>query len=1009
MAKKKETTSHPTSVKLKRNGDKFICSWNNKEKYNKIQVEFWYKWGKKKTTNTYNLAGGRSKKVVDLNFGDKTNLSTVHCHVKGIGKDTSKVDKTWSKWEDDSFVINAPDKPTVSTTLMTANKSSFTWSGTYDAKDHKPFAKFERQTKWIENCAASTEKEFNDLSGWTDLTNIATGGTVEYTEDTTEIASSSHTRAFRVRAYGAGGHSAWVVAWHVYAQPLAATDVHAFARKDEASNTFALTASWQGKSTSAHPIDDGGVVPQYLKTVPEAGMTAPDDGWVDLPAQTVNQGTNKYNGALNGLLGAEQVLFFRVLHKHDSHEVASIPTIATGDGISPLRTPSKPTFTSSGNTVAVTTGYDGQVEDAFVVVWLEDKNGKKQFLGRMENSTTSFTVAGLQNKKPINIGAKAVVATWDNTKTGDAKLSKVMMESPEIWGDAVVPIAPSSLRLSSTNRPNTVRAEWDWSWEDADKAEISWSTEPDAWESTDEPDTHEVTWDAGNVLNIKDVEAGVPLYVRVRLSMTTDEETILSPYSEQAVITISSVPAVPKLVLSDTVVDRSKSIKCSWVYITTDGSEQEAAEVDELTVVNNQPVYTKLADVGTEQSVTISCSRWAQNTKHRLVVKVKSESGRYSEWSAPVDIDIAPELTCSITTTVIQPNQTIETLDGEAWGETVNILPALPFTVRVTGAGSKGDTSLALVRAEGYHKDRPDGDDYLGFEGEVVYQSSYKGDGVQTIDADDLEGHLDDFCMYNIRATIRDSLGRSKTSEYPFLVRWNEQALIPEATAQIDGTIAKIRPTATGARETDYCEIWRLSADKPELVVEHGTFGTTYVDPYPSIGTYGYRVVSYTKNGDFIANTEDGGEEYAWYDVETEFNTPYTIIDFGGNQLNLSRNVDVSNSWTKDFQQTKYLGGAVHGDWNVGVLRSGSISTVAITVTDMEQIDMLKSLATYVGDCHVRTQDGSSYTADVQVAEDIPHDKRGLVRSYTLTITRIDGSEYDGMTLAEWNELQEES
>jgi hypothetical protein len=56
----------------------------------------------------------------------------------------------------------------------------------------------------------------------------------------------------------------------------------------------------------------------------------------------------------------------------------------------------------------------------------------------------------------------------------------------------------------------------------------------------------------------------------------------------------------------------------------------------------------------------------------------------------------------------------------------------------------------------------------------------------------------------------------------------------------------------------------------------------------------------------------------------------------------------------------------------------------------------------------VRTPDGSSYTADVEVSEDRNYKEAGKVVSYTLTVTKVDVQELDGMTLAEWEETHPE-
>ena len=200
-------------------------------------------------------------------------------------------------------------------------------------------------------------------------------------------------------------------------------------------------------------------------------------------------------------------------------------------------------------------------------------------------------------------------------------------------------------------------------------------------------------------------------------------------------------------------------------------------------------------------------------------------------------------------------------------------------------------------------------------------------------------------------------------------------------------------------------DIYRLSADKPQLVVENGTWGTTYVDPYPTIGEFGgHRVVFKTDNGDYITALEHP----AWVDLdETDgdiLDLRYSVIDFDGNRLECDFNQSISNSFSKDFKETQYLGGSVQGDWNPAISRSSTVNTVFINTYDPDAIRTLRALASYPGICHVRTKDGSSYAADVQVGDEVSYDKAGKVVSASLTITRVDPEGYDGMSLADWEE-----
>ena len=366
--------------------------------------------------------------------------------------------------------------------------------------------------------------------------------------------------------------------------------------------------------------------------------------------------------------------------------------------------------------------------------------------------------------------------------------------------------------------------------------------------------------------------------------------------------------------------------------------------------------------------------------------------------------------------------QTINTLAGvnNVWADSGSITKAkiadfsydalclteMPLTVTITGAGDGGTTTLAIERSAPYHLERPDGTDLNGHEGETIALVSQPGEEEFTITQNDLLGYLDDGAHYRIVATVQDSFGQSNEARLDFEVHWEHQAIMPEATCEIDTTynIAKITATPpNGTLEGDTFDIYRLSVDRPELIVQNGTWGTVYVDPYPAIGEFGgHRVVFKTVNGDFI--TADNRP--AWLDLQEDegdlLDLDYSIIDFDGESIPIEYNVDIKTDFDKDFRETKYLGGSVVGDWNPAVSRTGSIDAVAVVQDDPETIQALRRLAVYPGIAHVRSKDGSSYAANVNVSDQISYNVAGKQLDVSLNITRVDPEGFEGLTYEQW-------
>ena len=157
-----------------------------------------------------------------------------------------------------------------------------------------------------------------------------------------------------------------------------------------------------------------------------------------------------------------------------------------------------------------------------------------------------------------------------------------------------------------------------------------------------------------------------------------------------------------------------------------------------------------------------------------------------------------------------------------------------------------------------------------------------------------------------------------------------------------------------------------------------------------------------TADGDYI--TEDN--RFAWIDTTDNINDlldmESTIIDFDGDRVVLEYDMDISSQWDKDFTQTKYLGGSIQGDWNPGIKRSGTVAARSLVVDDEGTVEKMRRLAAYTGICHVRTADGSSYAADVQVSEKQSYQTSGKIAEFSMKITRVDPEEYDAVALTEW-------
>ena len=1254
----------PTGLAIKRNKNVFTLTWKKGDKDYGDGQTCVFRCNNNKFANKA-VSAGTTSKSVEVNYDlyypntDKM-LSRVQFGIRGNRKQYTEkqkiagktvdvtVDPTISDWSYAEFVINKPQPPSTSSNLSGTynNVCTFSWTEKVDVTSHTHFADCQYQSILVKE---SDEKDGSKLpwsrynEGW--MTDVVTtsSGSITITEQTEKLANASYTRWVRVRARGARGASAWKYMKHVYARPYQAKISSAKVKQTNAGG-YLCTIEWLVGAPRSHPID--AVTVQYAIATPAANLTCPDDAsWTDASVTRDTAGKDMVAFSIDSVVGTDQALFVRVNTKHDNNitygAVKLVKMGYLGD----------PTFgtvsidpTNHAVTVLATNGSD--VVDSFLVLRYIGTNkyqsglaigifpyGTNEITARCPiwgaNEAFGFSLQAVVGKYKANQWQTNQIVKYDIT-------SKATSRHRVTYGGAV-PTPPTNVELSMTEVVGTVQVSFDWTWDSALAAELSWANHEDAWQSTDEPETYEIRTTRSSVWNISGLEVGQTWYVRVRLIGGTEDEPIYGGYSDIASIDLASAPVTPVLSVSPGIVTTGGTVAASWVYVSTDTTPQASAKVMEViditqidepyiltedtTAVAGKLYYTKdtndkyhqkdlgihsvsedttvdatktyykrigqgtlaqpyryeiisnpsgnphtipyyefsgtydspegcyqrnyvnKTDVETAQQVDLDVDSlgWGVGETHYLVVKVISASGRETGWSDPVSVTVAEPLVCEIAQTsfevrtknlLVYPyTQTTRESNGITWtdngdgtitangeasadstflcsgwsiadgstpidastsyiltgspegasastyfcacrtyteeqtpssstgtlrrdtgdgatfsgavyvsvylavksGQTVenltfrpmlrlasdtdasyepynlvNYLTALPLTATITGAGAGGTTTVAIERAQAYHVTRPDETGLHGFEGETVALVTQTGEAQITIGFDDLIGRLDDGAPYKLVATIQDGLGQSASESIDFWVNWSHQALIPDGEVVLDTehVAMMLTPTEpTGAVTGDVCDIYRLSVDKPQLIYAGAEWGQVYVDPYPTLGEFGgYRFVCRTADGDYV--TQDG--EMAWVDVKTDIQTLNSIIDFDGAQIQLLYNITMSSAWKKDFKETKYLGGSVQGDWNAAVSRTGSVGAVAITLTDQKLVENMRRLAVHTGICHIRTRDGSSYPADVQVSESYTYKNEHKIPTFSLSITRIDSEELDGMTLAEWEASHQE-
>lgn len=1053
----------PTGLAVARENDKWTLTWKNADEYtghsvhayalsgpNTIAKPYWTTTPRDATSQT--ITWNRS----DFYPNTDIKIITMRFWTRGWkGQYTSA-------WVYKDFNLSTPRKPTITVNHSSEHENVTTFEFLTDWENPPAnqtggniiFTNYKWWSSLLKNSNLDPEK----VTNWQESGVISTEtGTKTFTETGVYSDNNSYTRYFKLMARGPKGDGVPAYAKYVYAMPNPARNVKAKATRLSNGSGYRVSVQFDIDETKARPIDD--ITIEYAIAVPNSSGTSdvthgirkvqlevPDiASWTSVSVlkneyisseetsgkrsiiQDLISGLEPYqqkkNGIstgfiINGTIESDKCIFLRVVTKKDTHSVPS-ETVFVDNGYGELSAPTNLSTSLTTTTANVTVTNNCAISESIIgIYYRSDVNTKARLVGIWYAGRTapiSITLPS-ESATQVSFGARAFVASYSPITEGAKSyaLSDVAMKSSKIvWASSPVPMPPSNITLTSP-KTGVARITWDWAWNEADGVELSWADHEDAWESTDEPTTYVIPDRRASAWNIAGLDVGT-WYFRVRLFKYDGEAEVYGTYSDIHSIKIVSVPPTPVLTLSPSIVAPNGKLSCYWAFSAEDGDEQSQADICEVTMSSSGvPTYGQIvARARNAQSKTINIKElgWTANTKHYLAVRIITMSGEKSgSWSIPKSVDVANPVKATIQST------SLVAVSG------VKHLTSMPFTVKAKGAGEGGTMTFIIERASDYHLTRPDENDTYGYEGETVAiiqknKTITENNIVYhevSIGRKNLLGKLDDGAPYNLIVIAKDSYGQTSTPvQIPFEVHWTHQAVMPVASVSVDNErlVTFIQLTQpSGYALGDTCDIYRLSIDKPELIYEGAAMGTTnapkvYVDPYPTLGKNGgHRVVYKTVDGDYIT----ANNRLAWRDYDYQngdlIDKFATIIDFGDDQVILPYDLSLSTKWAKDFTQTKYLGGSIEGDWNPAVERTGSIKTRVAVQQDSELIELIRRLAVYPGVCNVRTPDGSSFAANVDVSEDREEQKINKIASFGLEITRVDTQKKrgDGMTYKEW-------
>ena len=1034
MAKKKKSAA-PSGLTISRDGLKFTIEWKIPAKKYEDGQWLWYRLHTKNAgaskwdwTKWKEIDVGKSatKKTVALdakNYYPVSSklLNAIEFKVKGKTKSDKKHTYT-AAHSTKTFTIYAPNAPSVSYSLddTGANKGTFTWNTSYEANDARHFARTQVQTALMTNYKGAIAN-----ARFTNTSYTGASGTWAITEDGSPTQNKTFCRIVRVKSRGCAGDSGWGYAYHYYSIPER-PNIQSTGSKEIGSSSRYVWANWVQASPQDRPVDSMEL--QYAIDTPESGERYTGTSWstgvtVAYHDYTVSADFNTDDG-----IAEDQIMWTRVQSIHDKKYAYSEPRVAARGA---LKSPSFDTVSATGTTLTINsverkTG----VPDAKTAIWMKIDNEEKGVIAITDKEgTITVTCPDVSGGTEYQIALKNFTGTSTPQSGASGTTYKLspLMQSGWVYSETRKIAVPPKNITAMAVASDTVELTWDWSWKNADAATISWADHEDAWISTDAPTTYDVE-DRETTWHIGSLESAKTYYFRVRLRDTSGDEEVLSPWSDTVSVSLSETPTTPTLATTENYLAMDDTVICSVGYT---GNSKASIKIAEA--INDEPVKGKDGNVvvlmmssGMETlsetieninkiyaANSLSGNLWNVGETHYLKAMVTAQGGKEGAWSDSVAVEIvAKPVIDSVTTNLVSEattynsgDVTTETSDQtvpESSEGTTNYLEQLPLTISPSFGDSFGTAKVTVVRDEDYYILRPNGLKEQHFCNEII--ASFTGDETDdyTVGLNDLIGQMDDGARYSIQIVFTDIYEHVATKKIPFVVRWKHQPEVPQAIVAADkkNKIAIINV----AKPIDYAEgdsfdLYRLSVDRPELILSDGIYAQDYIDPYPALNDNGgILVVGKTANGDYIT----AENSFAWSYYFFDFSEGKTIINFDEEMIELQYDMTLDNSWKKDFERTTYLGGSVQGDWNQAVERDLKLSANSVSLDETELIEKMRRLADYPGVCHIRTPEGSSFACDIQVAEAVDGNTPQII-NFSLAVSRIETQEQDAITQEQWN------
>lgn len=639
-----------------------------------------------------------------------------------------------------------------------------------------------------------------------------------------------------------------------------------------------------------------------------------------------------------------------------------------------------------------------------IVVYSEE-NGSGTF-----NKLKTYSITSNPPSTQLATGKKyRFRARWSIDADGKT-LSNASPNSVYYYGR---PNAPTnfSCRLASCNAESgSVRLDWVDSGYSGDGYEVQYSTYPNAWSShvddikTDTDYTGSPDKKTGaNWRTISGLEPGKTYYFRLKRTESRAEEYYQkSGYAtvKEKVYTVSckvgTRPTAPTLGIVPVSVDVDSPLALTWTHNCEDGSPQSAYQLQSRV---NGGSWASVATGTTVTSYVIAPSSIAGDgdvVEWRVKTKGGLDTGSSSDWS--------PWSAVGRFTAYSLPSPTI----------TVEDMDSYPLVVSVTTPVASADNAaercvVQVLSADDYETIGPDGETVYVNQGDVVWSGEhvFDGDTTYSVSLMPQDAIFTGGVSYVVRASVITKLGMVGEAEPATFECGISSSEIHgcDCSATFDSrTLASyVRPVCTDGPDGAIrggltLSVWRVTPEGTELVSDGmpNDGAALCVDPHPTFGECTYRVVAVDGStgavgfSDATFNWKGPGIVIQWDESFTEPSNDSDGVAFSGHRVVLPYNVDVVEQWSKQSSLNEWAGRS-YPVTRYGTQRghTATWSCDIVKFNGLPQTNEVRTLATYMGDCHVREPYGSGYWAHVQVSDISYAHAEGAVH-VTFAVTRVE-------------------